>query len=161
MSTGPTTAAERLAALDDLDPAELVGRTGDVLARLVEIMDAETTLLHAHRYTQAGQLSAEKTQLAQDYVGLARAVQRRLPQLEADVPEQIARLKRGHDSLVTQMAENLRVIATSRDVAETLLADVATSAAGQERAKTYDQAGMVLDPSELTSARGIAVNRAL
>lgn len=161
MSNGPATAAERLAALDELDPAELVNRTGDVLAKLVEIMDAETNLLHAHRYTQAGQLSAEKTQLAQDYVGLARAVQRRLPQLEADVPEHVARLKRGHDSLVTQMAENLRVIATSRDVTENLLADVATSVAGQERARTYDQTGMVLDPSELNGARGIAVNRAL
>jgi hypothetical protein len=155
------TAAERLATLDELAPAELVNRTGDVLTRLVEIMDAETTLLHAHRYTQAGQLTAEKTQLAQDYVGLARAVQRRLAQLEADVPDEIARLRRGHDSLVTQMAENLRVIATSRDVTQTLLSDVAASASAGERTRTYDTSGTIVDPSHLSPARGISVNRAL
>jgi len=155
------TAAERLATLDDLAPADLVNRTGEVLTRLVEIMDAETTLLHAHRYVQAGQLTAEKTQLAQDYVGLARAVQRRLAQLEADVPEEIARLRRGHDSLVTQMAENLRVIATSRDVTQTILSDVAASVGAGERTRTYDQSGIVPSPSQLAGARGIAVNRAL
>ncbi len=73
-------AAERIAALDGLAPAELCRRTGAALAALVEVMNAETTLLRAHRYREATGLTAEKTQLAQDYVGLSRAVQRRLPQ---------------------------------------------------------------------------------
>ena len=75
-------AADRLAALDDLNPAELCQRTGTLLAALVEVMNAETTLLRAHRYTQAAELTAEKTQLAQDYVGLARAVQHETDHLD-------------------------------------------------------------------------------
>ena len=152
-------AAERLAALDDLDPAELCQRTGAVLAALVDIMNAETTLLRAGHYRQAGELSAEKTQLAQDYVGLARAVQRRLPQLQQAAPEAVQGLRQGHGSLATQMAENLRVIATARDVTEHLLADVAASVGAQNRTRTYGANGMVGGPPANT-ARGIAINRA-
>jgi hypothetical protein len=97
-------AADRLAALDGLDPAELCQRTAEVLAALVEIMNAETTLLRTHRYREAGALTADKTQLAQDYVGLARAVQRRLPHLQEAAPEAVARVRRGHVSTATHMA---------------------------------------------------------
>ena len=117
-------AAERLAALDDLDPGELCRRTGAVLADFVEVMNAETTLLRAHRYKQAAELTAEKTQLAQDYVGLARAVQRRLPQLRAEVPDEIARLHHGHDSLATQMAEKGGVYVLDEPTSGLHLADV-------------------------------------
>lgn len=154
------TAAERLAASNELDPAELCRRTENTLGKLVEIMNAETTLLRAHRYQQAGELTAEKTQLAQDYVGLARTIQRRLPELRAAVPEEIDRLRRGHESLATQMAENLRVIATARTVTETLLGDVAQTVGAQARTRTYGANG-VLNSNAGTGARGIAVNRAL
>ena len=127
-------AAERLAALDEIAPAELCARTGDVLQRLVEIMNAETMLLRAHRYRQAGELTADKTQLAQDYVSLTRAAQRRLPRLKEEAPEAIEQLRRGHESLATQMAENLRVIATARNVTETLLTDVSQEVAEKGKA---------------------------
>ncbi len=154
------TAADRLAAFDQLDPAMLCEQTGAVLAALVEIMNAETTLLRAHRYREAGALTAEKTQLAQDYVGLARAVQRRIEEIKATAPDAVARLNRGHDSLATQMAENLRVIATARDVTERLLSDVATSVSTANRARTYGANGVVGAPQGV-AARGIAINRAL
>ena len=153
-------AAERLAALDELDPAELCRRTETVLFRLVEMMNAETVLLRAQRYQQAGELTGEKTQLAQDYVGLARAVQRRLPQLQQAAPAEVDRLRRGHESLATQMAENLRVIATARDVTETLLSDVAQSVAAQTRTRTYGANGRVSAP-HVAAGPGIAINRAL
>jgi hypothetical protein len=153
-------AAERLAALDDLEPVELCRRTETVLTALVEMMNAETTLLRAHHYKQAAELTAEKTQLSQDYVGLARALQRRLPLLREAAPAEIDRLRRGHESLATQMAENLRVIATARSVTETLLSDVARSVGAQTRTKTYGANG-TMTTSVAAGARGIAVNRAL
>jgi hypothetical protein len=153
-------AAERLAVLDEIDPAELCARTGAVLVQLVEIMNAETTLLRAGRYKQAGELTAEKTQLAQDYVGLARAVQRRLPQLKLEAPDAIARLHRGHESLATQMADNLRVIATARDVTERLLGDVAAGVGAQARTKTYGANGL-MTTAQAPAARGLAINRAM
>ena len=46
----------------------------------------------------------------------------------------VERLRSGHERLATQMAENLKVIATARAVTEDLLTDVAT-AIGAERAR--------------------------
>jgi hypothetical protein len=153
-------AAERLAALDDSDPVELCRRTGSVLSALIEIMNAETTLLRACRYKEAGALSAEKIQLAQDYVSLSRSVQRRLPQLRELVPGELDMLRRGHESLATQMAENLRVIATARRVTETLLGDVAAGLGAVAQTKGYGSTGQLRSQS-IPARRGISVNRAL
>jgi len=153
-------AAERLAALDDLAAHDLCERTGNVLQALVEIMNQETTLLRAGHYRQAAEITAEKIQVAQDDVGLARAVQRRVAQLKLEAPADIERLRQGHESLATQMAENLRVIATARDVTETLLTDVAATVGVQGRAKTYGANG-AMNGAGANGARGIAVNRAL
>ena len=58
------------------------------------------------------------------------------------------------------MADNLRVIATARDVTETLLTDVAATVGVQNRAKTYGANGSMTGVGG-NGARGIAVNRAL
>jgi hypothetical protein len=122
-------------------------------------MNEETTLLRAGRHRDAGVLGAEKTRLAQDYVGYARAVQRQLERLQAQAPRDVERLKLGHERLATQMAENLKVIATARVVTEDILTDVAQQVARTAGPKTYGAGG------QMNTARapgsGIAVNRAL
>ena len=154
------TAAARLASLDSLPAAELCGHAEVALTALVDIMNQETTLLRAGHMRKAAQLTPEKTRLAQDYVGLARAVQRQSARLTAEAPAGITRLKAGHESLATQMAENLRVLATAKSVTEDVLTDVARIVGQQNRAKTYGAAGQIAaDPA--SSARGIAINRAL
>jgi cell division septum initiation protein DivIVA len=154
------TAAARLAALDTLPAEQLCTSAEAALSALVDVMNQETTLLRAGRLLQAGQLTADKTRLAQDYVTFARAVQRQTPRLNAEAPVALARLRAGHESLATQMAENLRVLATAKSVTEDVLSDVARTVGQQNRAKTYGTAGKVAaDPA--ASARGIAVNRAL
>ena len=152
-------AAERLAALDDLPARDLMAFTEGTLRALVEVMNKETTLLCAARHREAMDLGAEKTRLAQDYVTYSRAVQRQLERLKVEAPADVARLKLGHERLATQMAENLKVIATVRSVTEDLLTDVAQHVARAARPKTYGAGGEVAAPAGLT--RGIAVNRAL
>ena len=153
-------AAERLAALDDLSATELCTRADDALQALVVIMNEETTLLRTGHYREAAQLTGNKTQLAQDYVAFARSVQRHLDRLGLEAPDALARLQRGHERLATQMAENLRVIATARDVTEDLLSDVATAVNMQAQTRTYGATGVMKPPSS-PSAGGLAVNRAL
>ena len=154
------TAAARLAALDSLPADDLCRMAEIALAALVDVMNQETTLLRAGHMRQAGALTAEKARLAQDYVGFARAVQRQGERLKAEAPQAVERLRLGHESLATQMAENLRVLATARTVTEDLLTDVARVVGQQNRAKTYGRGGAITaDPA--ASARGIAVNRAL
>jgi flagellar biosynthesis/type III secretory pathway chaperone len=153
-------AAHRIAKLDGLPAEELCARAETALQALVNIMNEETTLLRAGHFRQAGALTAEKTQLAQDYVGFARSVQRQTERLRADAPQAMDRLQQGHESLATQMADNLRVIATARNVAQDLLTDVAEVVGQSDRTKTYDQKGE-LRSRKPTSARGISINRAL
>jgi hypothetical protein len=58
------------------------------------------------------------------------------------------------------MAENLRVIATAKNLAEDLIGDVADTVGAKDHTRTYDRSGEVKMP-RAASARGIAVNRAL
>src|SRR3569623_54568 len=151
-------AAERIAALDDLPARDLLAFTDGTLRALVDIMNRETTLLRAARHDEAGLLTADKTRLAQDYVIYSRAVQRQLDRLKAEAPRDLAGLKLGHEQLATQIAENLKVIATVRAVAENLLSDVATEDARAARPKPYGASGLSSPPRAATG--GIAVNRA-
>lgn len=153
-------AADRLAALDTLPATELCAAAAAALMALVEIMNAETVLLRAGHFRDAAVLTAEKTSLAQDYVGFARSIQRQAERLQREAPRQLAQLRHGHEALATQMAENLRVIATARAVTEDLLSDVANSVGAQQTPKTYGAGGTVR-PNPATGARGIAVNRSL
>lgn len=153
-------AAERLATVDDLPAAELCRRTSEALDELVRAMNEETTLLRAGHYKQAGPVTSEKIRLAQEYVGMVRAVQRQSTRLRREAPEEALRLKEGHEKLATQMADNLRVIATARTIAASILTDVAVSIGAGQSTKTYGAGG------ELVKAPGpavpsIAVNRAL
>ena len=153
------TAAQRLAALDDLPAQDLIAFTEGTLRALVDVMNQETTLLRAGRHREAGALGAEKTRLAQDYVSYSRAVQRQLERLKAEAPDDIGMLKLGHERLATQMAENLKVIATARAVTDDILTDVAQQVARTARPKTYGAGGQLSQPA--TPSGGIAVNRAL
>jgi hypothetical protein len=153
-------AAQRIAALDDLPAIDLIAFTEGTLAALVGVMNGETTLLRAGRMREAGELSAEKTRLAQDYVTYSRAVQRQLERLKAEAPGDVDRLRSGHEQLATQMAENLKVIATARAVTEDVLTDVANSVGRANQTRTYGATGQI--PTAPTAAgKGIAINRAL
>jgi len=154
------TAASRLAALDSLPAEELCSMAETTLSALVDVMNQETTLLRAGHIREAGTLTPDKTRLAQDYVSFARSVQRQGERLKAQAPAALERLRQGHDRLATQMAENLRVLATARMVTEDILTDVAKVVGQQDKARTYGRAGTIAaDPASM--ARGIAVNRAL
>ncbi|KKB10552.1 hypothetical protein VE25_17620 [Devosia geojensis] len=152
-------AAERLSALDSLPAAELCASAGETLAALVDIMNRETTLLRAGHLRDSAALTPEKTRLAQDYVGFARSIQRQADRLKAEAPAELEALRLGHERLATQMAENLRVIATAKAVTDDLLTDVAVLVGQQERPATYGANGaMAEDPAD--AALGIAVNKA-
>ncbi|HVY51960.1 MAG TPA: hypothetical protein VHA07_10435, partial [Devosia sp.] len=103
--------------------------------------------------------TADKTRLAQDYVTYSRAVQRQLDRLRRDAPAELEQLGRGHEQLATQMAENLKVIATVKAVAEDLLTDVAERVARNAGPKVYGARGEVAAPRP--AGHGIAVNRSL
>lgn len=153
------TAADRLTALESLEAPALCQRAGAALAELVDVMNRETVLLRAGHMDEAGALGADKTRLAEDYVSLARAVQRAAPRLKAEAPEGFAALRRGHEALATQMAENLKVLASARALSESILSDVARRAGQGAGPRTYGASGKL--PEAGQGANGLSINRAL
>lgn len=153
-------ARDRLAALDDLPAVELCRRTGDCLDELARVMNTETGLLREGRFRDAAQVTALKIELAQDYTSLVRAVQRQSARLLREAPRNVQDLRQGHEKLATQMADNLRVLATARTVTEGLLQDVSRAVGKDQRAQTYGPGG-TMESSATAAARGIALNRAL
>lgn len=154
------TAQERISATRDMNAAELCQLTSQALTALASTMNEETMLLRAGQFKQAAELSAQKAQLAQDYVGLARAIQHEAPRLRTEEPELMADLQAGHERLATQMADNLKVLATAKTVTEDLLGDVARSVNGTSQTRTYGASGQMSNASS-RSTQGIALNRAL
>lgn len=154
------TAAERLAQLDQMPGGALCAIAQETLDALVGVLNQETVLMRAGRAREASELTAEKARLAQDYMGLARAVQRQVERLKLEAPAQLDALRAGHERLATQMAENLRVIATARAVTEDLLTDVAESIAARNRPKTYGANG-TLASQPVRPAAGVSINRSL
>jgi len=155
-----SSAAERLKAIDTLPANDLCRIVLSTLDRLVGVLNQETVLLRAGRVREAGELTSEKTRLAQDYMGFARSVQRELPRLRVEAPAMVEAMKVRHEQFATQMAENLRVIATARAVTEDLLTDVANAMSAQQRPKTYGATG-VLSGQPPVPSTGVSINRAL
>lgn len=154
------TAQDRLHSLRTMQADMLCASAETALSALVEIMNRETTYLRAGDYKAAAALSSEKAQIAQDYVVLARAVQDQAPRLKAEAPQALAGLQAGHERLATQMAENMRVLATARHVTHALLNDVAKAAGAQTQTSGYAANGTAGNANTL-QGKGLAVNRAL
>lgn len=154
-----TNAAQRLTTIDEMPAVDICRRAVETLDALCAIMNEETTLLRAGHAREAAALSAQKTSLAQDYVGIVRSIQRQTARLLKEAPNEVRQLRAGHERLATQMAENLKVLATARSVTEDILTDVANTVGQRARPKTYG-AGGELAEATAGGAAGIAINRA-
>lgn len=153
-------AAERIAELDQLPADELCTRANTTLTALVKSMNEETTLLRAGKHKEAEPITSQKACIAQDYVVLARAVQRAAPRLNAEAPTLLAHLRAQHESFATQMAENLRVLATSRSLTRSLLSDLAESVGPKHKPNVYGANGVIATPAA-DASNGLSLNKAL
>lgn len=153
-------AQDRISSLRSMQADVLCASAESALAAFVDIMSRETMLLRAGKYKDAAELSARKAEIAQDYVGLARAVQDQAERLKREAPQDLARLQAGHEKLATQMAENLRVLATARQVTQDLLSDVAKATGATAQPETYGASGKLSSASGQMT-KGLAFNQAL
>ncbi len=154
------TAHERLEFQRQMDASTLCRSTKAALESLANIMNQETVLLRTGHYEEAANLSEQKAQIAQEYVGLARVVQHQSVRLFEQAPADLQTLQAEHEKLATQMAENLRVLATAKTVSQSVLGDVAKSVRKSERPNTYAPNGQMSTPAQ-AEASGIAVNTSL
>ncbi len=156
----PGTAGARIESQRNMDAPTLCRTTNSALQNLANIMNQETTLLRNGHYEEASKLSEQKALIAQEYVGLARVVQHQASRLNEQAPAELRLLQAEHEKLATQMAENLRVLATAKTVTQNLLNDVATSVGQAEAPKTYGVSGQI-NSKGAGHAHGISINRSL
>lgn len=156
----PATAQDRLTAQRSLDATMLCQTTKSALQDLANIMNQETTLLRSGHYQEASELCAHKAHIAQEYVGLARVVQHQSERLHTQAPIELRALQAEHEKLATQMADNLRVLATAKTVSQNVLNDVAKSVAQSERPNTYGASGQI-NGKTAPQANGLSINRSL
>ncbi|WP_029040892.1 hypothetical protein [Cucumibacter marinus] len=156
MMTAPATPQNN----EELAPAELCAATQTALEAFIDIMNRETILLRAGKLEEAGQLSADKARLAQDYVLYARRVQHNAAAIAAEAPDAVKALKRGQEALAAEMAANLKMLASARSITEQLISDVAGRMGQSAQVGSYGNTGKA--PAASTSqVKGISVNRAL
>lgn len=153
-------ASDRIAAIDRMSAVELCSKAESALSSLLDVMNQETTLLRAGHWKEAEGVTSRKSALSQEYVTLARAVQRQAERISKEAPEVFKSLRAHHESLAVQMAENLRVLATARSVTESILTDVAQSVGKTKQPQTYGASGAMGQSKPQTSA-GLTLNRAL
>jgi len=153
-------ASERLSNLRNMDAGVLCKSAKSALQDLANIMNQETTLLRNGHYLEASELSAQKAHIAQEYVGLARVVQHQSGRLHSEAPTDLRSLQDEHHKLATQMAENLRVLATAKTVTQSILSDVAASVTKSERPNTYAPTGQISTPPK-PGGTGLSLNKSL
>ncbi len=153
-------ARENIEQINNLPAEQLCAIAEEKLEALVDIMNKETMLLRAGHLKEASALTPEKTQFAQDYVMLARAIQREAKRLKNQAPENLNKLQQRHESLATQMAENLRVLATAKNVAQDILSDVAKAVGANSEPKIYNMDAK-LNSDKAKMAKGLSINKAL
>ncbi|MGJ8527635.1 hypothetical protein [Maritalea sp.] len=141
-------------------PEKICADAEITLRALVDIMNNETTLLRKGSLMEAGELAADKAELAQKYVGLARTIQSNVTELKAKVPHLLKPLQNGQAALATQMAENMRVLAVAKSLSEDIVSSVASQLGQTTQTSAYGQIGQDRTSSE-PSMKGVSVNTTL
>jgi hypothetical protein len=157
-SNDPNAHAGLMEQIDD--PVLVCERARTTLNELVDITSRETILLRSGQLLEAGELSAGKTRLAQEFVQLARTVQHNAAAIKAAAPQAMAALKAGHAALATQMAENLKVLGSAKTLTQNLLADVAKRTGKATETSAYGHTGVAPPPPGL-AAKGISIDQSL
>jgi hypothetical protein len=139
------------------EPEEVCAEAHQTLTRLVDVMNNETTLLRAGRLLEASELAAPKAELAQKYVGLARAIQHNTKFLKENAPHLLVELQKHQSALATQMAENMRVLATAKSLSEEIVGDVAAKLGQVQKPKTYGGNGAAA--AKVQSFQGVSINK--
>lgn len=138
-------------------PEDVCADAHDTLTKLVDIMNNETTLLQAGRLIEASECAGPKAELAQKYVGLARAIQHNTDILKETAPHLLMDLQKHQTALTTQMAENMRVLATAKSLSEEIVGDVAAQLGQIQKPKTYGDNGAHRQMTQ--SFHGVSINK--
>jgi hypothetical protein len=155
--TSPTAAVPVKSAAE---ATELARHFGEVLDKLLEIVQQETELVRAGRLGAGAALAGAKTALTHLYVSdmlRLRASQAVFAQI---APGIIESLRRRHDEFRALLQMNLTVLATAHAVSEGIVRGVSGELARKAAPQTYGSSGRSNTPPPRAS-QPLAVSRTL
>jgi hypothetical protein len=152
-------APQSLPGINSVGEAELViADLGRIMDALLVAVEEETALVRAGKLSAAERLSAAKSELAGNYLATTERIKASRPFLSRSLPEQLAELRRRHDSFHAVLQINLTVLATAHAVSEGIVRGVSDEINRNQVPQTYGASGRAT-ASRPKNRQPIAVSR--
>jgi hypothetical protein len=129
------------------------------MERLLEVVEHETELVREGQLRAAGELQGEKAVLIHHYTQGVLYAKEHSVALGNLAPAAVQGLRRQHAEFQPVLRINLAVLATAREVTNSIVSTVARAVGAKQRTTTYGPGGAA--PVAARPAEGIAVNRSL
>ena len=138
---------QSLPGITSVGEAELViADLGRIMDALLAAVEEETVLVRAGKLSEAERLAAAKSELAGSYLATTERLKASRPFLARSLPEQLAELRRRHDSFHAVLQINLTVLATAHAVSEGIVRGVNTEIQRKNIPSTYTASGQRAAP---------------
>lgn len=135
-------APQSLPGITSVGEAELViTDLGRIMDALLAAVEEETALVRAGKLSEAERLAAAKSELAGNYLATTERIKASRPFLSRSLPEQLAELRRRHESFHAVLQINLTVLATAHAVSEGIVRGVSDEINRSQVPQTYGASG--------------------
>ena len=135
-------APQSLPGINSVGEAELViANLGRIMDALLAAVEQETALVRDGKLSEAERLSAAKSELAGNYLATTERIKASRPFLSRSLPDQLAELRRRHDSFHAVLQINLTVLATAHAVSEGIVRGVSDEINRAQVPQTYGASG--------------------
>ena len=128
------------------EAAALIVRLGEVMERLLALVEKETEFVRAGRLGDAAQLEPVKTELAREYVAAIGHVKANQAFLASALPDAVASLRERHGMFQALLQINLTVLATAHAVSEGIMRGVSDAVNRKASPQTYGASGRPTAP---------------
>ena len=142
------------------DAATLIAHLGELMERLLALVEEETEHVRAGRLGDAAQLEPLKTELAREYIAATARLKASQAYLASAMPEAIASLRERHGLFQALLQINLTVLATAHAVSESIMRGVSDAVNRKASLQTYGAGGRTVAPPR-GSSQPLTVSRVL
>ena len=120
---------------------KVIGDLGRIMDALLSTVEEETTLVRAGKLSEAKLLASAKSELAGSYLASTERLKASRQFLARVLPDQLAELRRRHDSFHAVLQINLTVLATAHAVSEGIVRGVSDEVNRTQVPQTYSAGG--------------------
>ena len=142
------------------DAAALIAHLGEVMERLLALVEQETECVRAGRLGDAAGLEPLKTALAREYIAATARLKASQGYLASAMPDALASLRERHGLFQALLQINLTVLATAHAVSESIMRGVSDAVNRKASPQTYGSGGRTVAPPR-GSSQPLTVSRVL